>query len=93
MRPHRTLRVSTENMMLYARRCWNEIIQYKISGALCGVYEAKFVEAIDIIRSDTLKQTLFNIGYHIFINFIFFQRNTTAVLESLLPETNESSCK
>ena len=47
------------------------IVQYKILGAYSGAYEAKFGKAIDIIRSDTLKQTLFNIGYHIFINFIF----------------------
>ena len=31
------------------------IAQYKISGALCGAYEAKFVKIIDITRSDTLK--------------------------------------
>ena len=47
------------------------IVQYKILGALFGAYEAKFGKAIDTIKSDTLKQTLFNIGYHIFINFIF----------------------
>ena len=47
MMPHRTLR----QYNALCTQTLEEIVQYKISGALCGTYEAKFVGAIDIIKS------------------------------------------
>ena len=45
------MQVSTENAMLYARRCWRELFNIKFQVCFAG----KFTEAINIIRSNTLK--------------------------------------